>query len=430
VWTQEVVWLPADCVRTYGPLTHGVRAAFGVTIPRGRTPLLLHPQPPASHRRLRRQYGSIPLAGVTATPTASYRTVLARAGDRPPVMLKLSMGARVGRLRRAITEYYLVTGIVVSHLLGMIPAAQRRRLGFDWFPEPAGAVETDGATGWMLREFPAMMFEQRAGDLVPVFSLIAPRGDRPPMLVDMIRQSGMRPEAFIVEKLLLPYVGVMAHLLLDEGVQLQGHAQNVLVEVHAETHALGRIVLRDLTDSSVNLALRLAKGKPLPAFERGFLPATTPFPVIRSVTDHAGSAERHRPIAASDTVEKYGLKAFVWSINTSLARYFKRYDAHSVERHFLVAWQDEVKRHLRVDPELSTTPWGLATDEALAYYLAHVDWASAGSRRGITLPASAEPLPSGKRFQRRAGPVYDCVESHWGDLYLDRGRPVAQRPAF
>ncbi len=425
-----MIWLPANKVRTYGPLTQGVRAAFGVSIPRGRTPFLLHPQLPASHRRLRQLYGSAPLADVRATPTASYRTVLASRGDRPPVMLKLSMGARVGGLRRAITEYYLVTGIVVSHLMGLIPPSQRKRLRFDWFPEPAGAVETDGATGWILREFPALMAERRAGQLVPAFSLIAPRGDRPPLLVELIRQSTMTPEDFVVDKLLIPYVGVLAHLLLDEGIQVQGHAQNVLVEVDERTGELDRIVLRDLTDSSVNLALRLAKGKPLPRFGAGFLPRTTPFPIIRSVTDHAGSAERHRPIAASDTVEKFGLKAFVWSVNTSLARYFKRYDARAVERRFLVAWQDQVKHHLCVEPQISTKPWGLATDEALAYYLAHVDWERAGSRSGVTLPTSAERLPTGERFRRRAGPVYDRVESDWGDVYLDRGRPVAQRPAF
>ena len=86
VWNQEVVWLPRDLVRCYGSVEAEIRAAFGFEPPKDHTPLFLHPQPPASHRRLRQEIGSRQLTGVAATPTASYRSVVAwhRNGPSAP----------------------------------------------------------------------------------------------------------------------------------------------------------------------------------------------------------------------------------------------------------------------------------------------------------------------------------------------------------
>jgi len=428
VWLQEVVWLPRGAMRVYGAVEAELAAAFGSAGPRGRVPLFLHPHAPAAHRRLREAHGSSALEGVWTTPTASIRTVVAARAGTDPVLLKLSLGAAIGGLRRSITEYYLVTGILVSHLLGTIPRSRCRELGLDWFAEPAGAVDAASGTGWILRRFPAMMSEAQAGDLVPAFSLLAPRGEDVPMLVEMIRAAGRGAEEFVIERVMVPYVRVLAHLLLHEGIQLQGHAQNILLEVDRRRGLTGRVVIRDLVDSSVNVALRLAKGRPLPALvER---PRRTPFPLVRSAVDYRGSAGRRWPVAAADTVERWGLSAFVWSVNASTARYFPRYDARRVERAYLALWRDEVIRHLRVEPLISRAPRGLATDEALTYYLSHVDWAAAGGRNGARLPASAEALPHHGILRRRAGAVYQRIESEWGDLYVDRGSPAFFRPAF
>ncbi len=429
-WHPEVVWLPRDQARTYGPVREALQQALGVAAPAGHVPLVLHPQSTAAHRRLRATFGAERLAHVWATPTASYRTVLAWRHERPPVMLKLSLGARLGRLRRTITEYYMVTGLMVSQLLETMSRARRRALALDWCAETGGVVDTQSGTGWLLREFPAMMRERGAGELVPAFSLIAPVGSAPPLLLTLIRTSGMRAETFVIERLLVPYVRVFAALLLEEGIQLQGHAQNVLVEVHPEHGLTGRFVLRDLMDSSVNVAMRIARGRPLPGMPRGFRSGAAPFPLVRSATDYMGASGRRFPVAGSDTVERYGLRAFVWSVNTSLARFVRRYDATRVEHAYLALWRDEVMRQLCVDPQITTRPPGLAIDEAIAYYLAHVDWRAMGARPGATLAANAEPLPHDGVLRRRSGAVYARVESAWGDLYIDRGRPAFLAPAF
>jgi hypothetical protein len=97
VWDQEVLWLPRRAVRTYGAVSAEVRAAFGVDGDDDRMPRLLHPQAPAELRRLAHSTGRHVLSGVVASPTASYRSVVAwrRGGRDPGVVAKLSLGAWV-----------------------------------------------------------------------------------------------------------------------------------------------------------------------------------------------------------------------------------------------------------------------------------------------------------------------------------------------
>ncbi len=205
---------------------------------------MLHPQPPAPLARLRAARRRVVLDDVWATPTASHRSVLAWRHGRPPVVLKLSLGVRVGRARRALTEEQVACGVVISRLLETIPRSDREALRFDWFSEPAGAVETGSRSGWLLRRLPAATREPGAGALLPAFSLTAPRGERLPLLVDWIRRSGLPPEAFVVERLLRSYVDVLAYLLFEQGLQVEGHPQNVLFEVDADESWTGRLILR------------------------------------------------------------------------------------------------------------------------------------------------------------------------------------------
>lgn len=83
VWDQEVVWLPSDRVRAYGPLGDELRAAFGVELRGDRMPIFLHPQAPAALRRLAHSRGREVLVGVAATPTASYWHTLLKESRLP-----------------------------------------------------------------------------------------------------------------------------------------------------------------------------------------------------------------------------------------------------------------------------------------------------------------------------------------------------------
>jgi hypothetical protein len=425
VWPQEVVWLPRERARVYGPLEASFVDAFGHQLRENRVPLLLHPQRPASHARHVRVYGHQPLDGVLATPTASYRSVLAWRPGHTPVILKLSIGAVIGRTRRALREEQIARAVIMTRLFDMIPASDRTRLGLDWCREPAGVAETETSHGWLLRQLPP---SSPSRTLIPAFSLVSQRGADQPLLVEMIRRTGVRPEAFVVDRLLAPYVDALSYLLLEHGLQPEGHSQNVLLEVDDQLGLTGRLVLRDLSDTSVSIPLRLAKRRPFPALDVAAFPEGAPFRLARIATDYHCNFDRAWIFRAYDTVERYGLWGFVWPINRSLSRYFEGYDAEQVERAYLTRWQRAVMRSLKVEPLFREQPVGLATDESVGWFLRHVDWRALGAMPGASLPPSAEPVLVGERLRRRRGAGYDRVETPWGDLFLDGAHPAFFAP--
>jgi len=425
------VWRPSNRVRVYGPLDENLHAAFGVERRDDRRPILLHPQAPAELRRLARSDGPDVLSGVVATPTASYRSVVAwhRRSSADAVVLKLSLGAIVGRKRRRLTERYITQGVVLSSVLDTIPVAERKRLRLDWFAEPCGVVDAESCHGWLLRRLPAFMTEPGTTTLMPVFSLISRQADRVPLLVRLIRRSTRAPEDFVIDTLIRPFVDAEAYLLFEQGVQHEGHAQNVLVEVDANERLTRRLILRDLSDTSVNIAFRIAKDKVLPSLGSGWLPRRTPFSIAGNAGDHHTNFRRSRILRGFDAVERYGLWGFVWPINRSLARFFSGYDAERVEQRYLELWQQAAIDYLEVKPLFRARPKGLATDEAVAYFLRQIDWRALGARPAC-LPDAAEPLLGEGRMRRRAGRVYERMPSSWGDVFILNGLPAFFRPAF
>ncbi len=431
IWDQEVSWVPTDQVRVYGPLRRQLREAFGIAWPGDRMPMLLHPQAPAPLRRLARAHGCAPLGNVAVTPTASYRSLVAwrRDGARPEAVLKLSLAARIGGKRRSLTELYIAQGVMMTAVLATIPVADRERLGLDWFPEPCGVVDAHSRHGWLLRRLPARMERRGTTTLMPVFSLASCDGDRPPLLVRLIRDSKRSAEDFVIDTLIRPYVDLEAYLLFEQGVQHEGHAQNVLVEIDARERLTGRWVLRDFNDASVNIAFRVARGKPLPRLRPGELPADAPFRIAGNTGDHHTNFRRPFIQRGYDTVERYGLSGFVWPINRSVARFLDRYDAALVERRYLELWQEAAVRSLRVRPLFRAEPRGLATDESIAYFLRHTPWRALGGDPSW-LPEDAEPLLGEGRMRRRKGQVYERVTCAWGELFVMDGRPAFFQSAF
>jgi hypothetical protein len=425
VWPQEVVWLPREQARVYGPLQAGFVEAFGHGAPPDRVPLLLHPQRPASHTRHVRAHRSQPLDGVLATPTASYRSVLAWRTGHTPVILKLSIGAVIGTTRRALREEQIARAVIMTRLFDTIPMEDRTRLGLDWCREPAGVAETGRSHGWLLRQLPP---SSPGRTLIPAFSLVSRRGADEPLLVEMIRRAGVRPEAFVVDRLLAPYVDALSYLLLEHGLQPESHSQNVLLEVDDRLGLTGRLVLRDLSDTSVSIPLRLAKRRPFPALDVATFPEGAPFRLARIATDFHCNFDRAWIFRAYDTVERYGLWGFVWPINRSLSRFFERYDADLVERAYLRRWQRAVIRHLDVEPLFRKEPVGLATDESIGWFLRHVDWRALGATPGASLPSGVDAVLVDERLRRRRGAGYDRVETPWGDLFLDGAHPAFFAP--
>lgn len=419
------MFLPRERVRVYGAVDRELHSLQLVTRRRERVvPFFLHPQAPRGQRLLRTEFPSVWLEKFQATPTSSCRTLLLADGpSQPRAFLKLSLGARISGPVRTLREDEIACALLVSRFLDTIPPAVRHKVGFDWFPETAGMVESRTGTGWLLRRFAPAFYEPAAGSFLPAFSLCARRGGAPPLLVEIMRRSRLPPERFVEEGVLRPYVRVLAYLLFEEGIAWEGHAQNVLFEVSDRHRLTGRILLRDAADASVNLPLRIARAKPWPALPRGFLPAAIPFRLADVVSD--GRANENRPLLCRgrDTVLRWGLRVFVRGVNASLTRFVPRYNARAVELSYLRLWQEASCRYLGAEPVLRRRPLDLPVDEALAWFLSQVDWKKLGATPAATLPREAEPLRI-ECLRRRAGPCYARLETKWGDLYLDNVVPA------
>lgn len=432
VWKQEMVPLPAARTRTYGPLGSQLQEALGFCVPSGTVPLFLHAQPTGAHRNLARQFGKTPCLDLLSAPTASYRSVLTWSPAHPgrvPSILKLSIGAIIGGRRRAFRERQIARALLISALFDSIPPSARQRIGFDWFRETAAAVDTESGRGWLLRRWPESLVENKRSTLLPAFSLITPRGGKAPLIVDWIRNSKEAPEEFVVRRLLAPYVRVLAYLLFDQGLQYEGHTQNVLLEVRPNEQFTGRLILRDFADTTVNVAFRIARQLPLPKFAAGFLPRGAGFPFAGNACDYRCDFDTPRVVRGFDTVERYGLWGFVWPINTAIARHFASYDYLRVEQQYLELWQQAAIEYLGLRPLFRARPKGIATDEAFSYFLQQTDWASLGAQRA-SLPETAEPLLIEGKMRRRSGRVYERIDSPWGDLFIYDGLPGFFRPAF
>lgn len=425
-----MVWLPRELARIYGPLLAELRDALGLHLPRGEVPLLLHPQTPAAHRRLATAHGHDVLPGVWATPTSSYRSVLAWRGGREPVVLKLSIGAVIGRIRRVLREDQIARSVVMTAVFETIPPSHRAELGLDWFADVGGLVETHGGHGWLLRKLPRTVTDSDDRWLLPMFSAISPQGDGPPPLVDLIRRSGRPATEYVLETLIRPYVAALSYLLFVQGIQVEGHSQNLLLEMDERDDPTGRLVLRDFSDATVSIPLRVARRKPLPLLGSSLPAHGVPFPLAPVAADYKSNFSRKTLYRGADTVERYGLSGMVWPLNTSLTRYLKGYDGRRVERTYLELWQEASVRFLGVEPLHREDSQGIATDEALAYYLRHQDWESHGATNGHSLPEGVEPFLIERRARRRSGPVYQRLECEWGDMFLVDGLPAFFRPGF
>jgi hypothetical protein len=437
-WPMAMVRVPRAAAREYGFPLHALGETLGLRLESDEAPLFVHPQ---SLRLYRAEIARVGLedTAIEVTPTASYRSLFARSADGRSAVLKVSLGATIGRVHRALREEQIARGLLVSQVLASIPESTRGALQLEWFPELAGVVDRKHRRGWLLRGLPKALAERSEGTLVPAFSLISRRTDarggvREPLLVELVRRASLRPELFVVQNVLGPYIRTLAYLLLCEGIEYEGHMQNVLFELDGSQALTGKVALRDLSDASLNLALRIARQKALPVLAAGFLPRDAPFSMVANAAGFHVNSRRAWLSRAHDTVDRYGLHSFVWALNRSLERFFPGYASRVVEHAYLELWQRAAVAYLGVRPERRTREpsaagSGLFMDEAIAHFLRARDWAS-HDLRASALPVGAQALMISGRAQRKRGPAYRALDTSFGQLFLDGTLPAFFRPAF
>jgi len=280
----------------------------------------------------------------------------------------------LGERRRMLREEQIVRGLIVSATFDLIPKRARDELDFEWHPERCGAVLASSGYGWLHRELcPGLLRKNSRTTFVPLFALIS--GERPLLVEWAGAAKATKPEEYVVRRLLGPYVRVLSYLVFVEGIYPELHSQNVLYEVNDEgsgSGPTGRLALRDMSDTSVNLALRKARGLALPkvAGVNDLTWATNEWvsPTRRKRRD----ARDARDARGWITMTAYGEEAAVWAIATVMKKHVPRFNHDAVVTVYRRMWQRAAMAYLGLEPEIQPLGdrRGMAIDEAIAAFVA------------------------------------------------------------
>lgn len=238
------------------------RAAFRTKDGKPQILFLVHPESETLYEPLTKNLGAP--EKLLATPTASSRSLVVWRRDAPqaPFLAKLSLNKEIGGVNRSISRKESTMSIGVDQIL-------RSRRGISpkirFVSEVASAIPPGMARGGMiLRALPPEMLDDTR-TLAPLFSLYADPGtNAEPLLAKMIRESGQTPEQFLRARIVGPMMEQWAELAIREGVLMEPHAQNVMLELDAKGMPTGRFFYRDFGGFNVDLSFAELHRKALP----------------------------------------------------------------------------------------------------------------------------------------------------------------------
>lgn len=423
-WKQD--YLLAREARAYGPVREKLASAFGLRVPPGKVPLFVHPQSRALFG------GKLHRSNITVRPTASSRSLVAQAPGHSPQVLKAGIDCLINTRWRGFEEQQITRALVISRLLESTELPPH----LDWFREVCGAA-TDVAgrsqgnwpgtrtSGWLLRELPRCL-TRGTTTLVPLFSLVSHVDGAPSQLERMIARARQPAATFVVERIITPLVRAYAHLALVEGLFGEMHSQNVLYEVDRDGMLTGHLVIRDLTDMFLNIPLRVAQGRPLPALPRDLLPPDRPLELAWVATDAFIMEWTGRTHQAHMCICTHGMQGSIFVLHRALRRAHPELTLRSLKTAYLKMWHGEVLARLGLDAAIQPGLAGLPFDEAVAAYLGSRDWRPVGqpcklpTRKGLRRISAAAP----------AGTRALAIDTPWGEIFVVDGVPAWLRPAF
>lgn len=245
-------WIPVAELHSFGvdSLSGALKEQFIRTNSAGHRELLflVHPESENFYGRLNLRTRA--QESFFAGATASSRSLLVWHKDRPnnPFVAKLSLDAKIANTDRTISAKETAMSVGVNQLLKSmhdLPSS------FAALPESMSAIPKNFERGGMiLRELP-----HSDRTLVPFFSLFAPRSNgEPPLLLEIAKRAGQQPRAFVRQQIIERFVDQWLHLTIENGLSMEPHGQNILLELTKEGIPSGRIVHRDFGGFNVDLA--------------------------------------------------------------------------------------------------------------------------------------------------------------------------------
>jgi hypothetical protein len=193
-----------------------------------------------------------------ATSTSSSRTLVVWPPTRPDLVFfgKLSLDKEIAGVARTIPAGEVARSLGTTATLNTISSDLPKN--FNYFPESIGLMPKNFERGGMIvREIPEDI-KSGKDKFVPLFSLYAKCKScrKNPLLMDMINRSGMGPEAFVRNKIISPFLDQWLELVINEGISMEPHAQNVLVGIDDNQDLNGKFLHRDFGGFNIDFEFR------------------------------------------------------------------------------------------------------------------------------------------------------------------------------
>jgi len=203
----------------------------------------------------------------TVVPTASSRTVYI---PEKRCYAKLQYNKMIGRLERKFTPEKINNAIIISSILKE-KFDEKDKKDKSWnnlffLPEIFGRIVDFGENfiehfedrylGMVIRDFvpyPKRNIADSQRRLIPAFSLFAKNYNNfvsksiLELLFDFRKDTSMNYEDFILDKVIKPVFKLYFELLLETGLHIEGHAQNILylISVNGSVLDINGVVIRD-----------------------------------------------------------------------------------------------------------------------------------------------------------------------------------------
>lgn len=205
---------------------------------------------------------------IQAVPTSSTRTVLAWPANDPAraTFIKTSLHSPVfgdRRVTRIRAGRSVSLSAMVQAELDELPAS------LSFLPEPlAFTPRREPFMGAIVRAIPQEIREGRVR-MAPLFSLIGGSDGHVPLLLTILRRTGMTPMQFLHDVLCRPFARLWLDLTLNHGLLLEAHGQDLLLVLSPDLAPQGRFYYRDFEGLQVDWELRRQVGKPTPPMLAG-----------------------------------------------------------------------------------------------------------------------------------------------------------------
>ncbi len=296
-------WVPEDTLYSFegSGLNNELRTLFTETREGKKwVRFIVHPESESFYETFLLENAK-PAESFFATSTASSRTLLVWSNELEPkaFFAKLSLNKEIGSVVRTIPKGEVSRSLGTNNLL----AASKNELPstFSSMPEVFGIMPKGMERGGsIIRMIPDEVMTGKK-KLLPLFSLYAKQADGKTLVEKLSQQSGMKTDAFIKEKVLVPFLEQWVDLIVNHGISMEPHAQNVLIELNEQDQLTGRFFHRDFGGFNVDLEYRSSLGKKMQ------------MPTITSIEKDYHQASHGNSIQQS--LDNYFLGGFVYNLD-------------------------------------------------------------------------------------------------------------------